>query len=145
MSCHVQTEECEVALYQGKEVTVMKKKGKRLRCLVYLSTQAEERTVEEKEKKQLRYIREYAKAHNIEIVKIYRRGILGQYEVNRHFNALLAKLHDGEADGILLANMGTVSTDEIDAYCKVGKVHAAGGQIVTVDEGNLDLKIKTAG
>lgn len=75
MSCHVQTEECEVALYQGKEVTVMKKKGKRLRCFVYLSTQAEERTVEEKEKKQLRYIREYAKAHNIEIVKIYRRCI----------------------------------------------------------------------
>lgn len=62
MSCHVQTEECGVALYRGKE------------------------------KKQLRYIREYAKAHNIEIVKIYRRGILGQYEVNRHFNALLEKL-----------------------------------------------------
>lgn len=123
----------------------MSKKREKLRCFVYLSTQAEERTVEEKEKKQLRYIREYAKAHNIEIVKVYRRGILGQYEVNRHFNALLAKLHNGEADGILLANMGTVSTDEIDAYCKVGKVHAVGGQIMTVDEGNLDLKIKMAG
>lgn len=34
MSCHVQTEECGVVLYQGKEVTVMKKKGKRLRCLI---------------------------------------------------------------------------------------------------------------
>lgn len=28
---------------------------------------------------------------------------------------------------------------------KVGKVRAVGGQIVTVDEGNLDLKIKMAG
>lgn len=122
----------------------MKKKGKKLRCFVYLSTKADERTVEEKERKQLRYIREYAKAHNIEIVRIYRRGILGQYEVNRHFNALLAKLYELEADGILLANMGCISADEVDAYCKVGKVHAVGGQIVTVDEGNLDLNIKTA-
>lgn len=122
----------------------MKKKGRKLRCFVYLSTKADERTVEEKEKKQLRYIREYAKAHNIEIVKIFRRGILGQYEVNRHFNALLAKLSDKEADGILLANMGCISAGEVDAYCKVGKVHAVGGQIVTVDEGNLDLNIKMA-
>ncbi len=122
----------------------MKKKGRKLRCFVYLSTNADERTVEEKEKKQLRYIREYAKAHNIEIVRIYRRGILGQYEVNRHFNALLAKLSDKEADGILLANMGCISAGEVDAYCKVGKVHAAEGQIVTVDEGNLDLNIKMA-
>ena len=121
-----------------------KKRRKPLECFVYLSTQADERMVDEKERKQLRYIREYAKAHNIEIVKVYRKGMLGQYEVNRHFNALVSKVHRGEAEGILLANMGAVSKDEIDAYNKVGKVHAAGGEIVTVDEGFLDLKIKIA-
>ena len=119
-----------------------KKRRKPLGCFVYLSTQADERMVDEKERKQLRYIREYAKAHNIQIVKVFRRGILGQNEVNRHFTALVSKIHRGEAEGILLANMGAVSKDEVDADSKVGKVHAAGGQIVTVDEGFLDLKIK---
>ena len=122
-----------------------KKKRKKLRCFVYLSTQAEEWLVEEKERKQLRYIREYAKAHNIEIVKVFRKGTLGQHEVNRHFNALLVKIRTGEAEGLLLASMRAVSSDEVDAYRKVGMIHAAGGQMVTVDEGFLDLKIKMAG
>ena len=122
-----------------------KKRRKKLRCFVYLSTQAEEWLVEEKERKQLRYIREYAKAHNIEIVKVFRKGTLGQHEVNRHFNALLVKIRTGEAEGLLLASMGAVSSDEVDAYRKVGMIHAAGGQMVTVDEGFLDLKIKMAG
>ncbi len=122
-----------------------KKKRKKLRCFVYLSTQAEEWLVEEKERKQLRYIREYAKAHNIEIVKVFRKGTLGQHEVNRHFNALLVKIRTGEAEGLLLASMGAVSSDEVDAYRKVGMIHAAGGQMVTVDEGFLDLKIKMVG
>lgn len=122
-----------------------KKRRKKLRCFVYLSTQAEEWLVEEKERKQLRYIREYAKAHNIEIVKVFRKGALGQHEVNRHFNTLLVKIRTGEAEGLLLASMGTVSSDEVDAYRKVGMIHAAGGQMVTVDEGFLDLKIKMAG
>lgn len=122
-----------------------KKRRKKLRCFVYLSTQAEEWLVEEKERKQLRYIREYAKAHNIEIIKVFRKGALGQHEVNRHFNALLVKIRNGEAEGLLLASMGAVSLDEVDAYRKVGMIHAAGGQMVTVDEGFLDLKIKMAG
>lgn len=123
----------------------MSKRRKKLKCLVYLSTQAEQKVVEEKERKQLRYIREYAKAHNIEVVKIFRKGILGQYEVNRHFHMLLEKIKAGEAEGLLLASMGSISADEVDAYRKVGMVHAVGGQIVTVDEGVLDLKIKMAG
>lgn len=122
-----------------------KKRRKKLRCFVYLSTQVEECLVEEKERKQLRYIREYAKAHNIEIVKVFRKGALGQHEVNRHFNALLVKIRTGEAEGLLLASMGAVSSDEVDAYRKVGMIHAVGGQMVTVDEGFLDLRIKMAG
>lgn len=122
-----------------------KKRRKKLRCFVYLSTQAEEWLVEEKERKQLRYIREYARAHNIEIVKVFRKGTLGQHEVNRHFNVLLVKIRTGEAEGLLLASMGAVSSDEVDAYRKVGMIHAAGGQMVTVDEGFLDLKIKMVG
>ena len=44
------------------------RKEKPLRAVVYLSAKGNEITIEQKEKNQLKYIREYAKAHNIKIV-----------------------------------------------------------------------------
>ncbi len=122
-----------------------KKKIKKINCFVYLAVDADERTVEAKEMKQLRYIKEYAAAHNIHIVKVYHKDILGQTVVNGHFRNMLQRLENKEADGILLANMGAISVGLADAYYKVGLVVASGGQIITVDEGNLSLNIKTLG
>ena len=122
-----------------------KKKTKRINCFVYLATDADECTVEMKEKKQLRYIKEYAAAHNIHIVKVYHKDVLGQTVVNGHFRNILKKLENREADGILLANMGVISVGLADAYYTVGLVVASGGQMITVDEGNLSLNIKTLG
>ena len=122
-----------------------KKKMKKINCFVYLAVDADERTVEAKEMKQLRYIKEYAAAHNIHIVKVYHKDILGQTVVNGHFRNMLQRLENKEADGILLANMGAISVGLADAYYKVGLVVASGGQIITVDEGNLSLNIKTLG
>lgn len=118
-----------------------KKRESRLRCIAYLSVDGDERIIEKKEEKQLRYIKEYAKAHNIEIVKVAHRSILSQYEVNRHFNALVAKIKAGEIDGIITSHMLAVSDGVADAYLKVGKVREAGGQMVTVDEGKLDMQL----
>lgn len=122
-----------------------KKKMKKINCFVYLAVDAEESTVEAKEMKQLRYIKEYAAAHNIHIVKVYHRDVLGQTVVNGHFRNMLQKLENKEADGILLANMGAISVGLADAYYKVGLVVASGGQMITVDEGNLSLNIKALG
>lgn len=58
---------------------------------------------------------------------------------------MLQKLENKEADGILLANMGTISVSLADAYYKVGLVVASGGQMITVDEDNLSLNIKSLG
>lgn len=54
-----------------------RKAKKNIRCIVYLATVADENTVDRKEQKQLRYIREYAKAHQLQIVKVFHRSILG--------------------------------------------------------------------
>lgn len=113
-----------------------------LKCIVYLSTGAELSSVKEKEGKQLKYIREYAKANHIEIIKIIHRGGLGQNEVNRQYDSIVSRIKNKFCDGILLANMASVSKDLFDAYNKVGKVIAAGGHILTVDEGNLKLPLK---
>ena len=42
---------------------------------------------------------------------------------------------------MLPAGMKYVSSDIEDAYSKIGMVKAAGGQFITVDEGNLGMNI----
>ncbi len=123
----------------------MKKNDKKIRCFVYLSVDADMRTTEMKEKKQLKYIKEYAKAHNCEIVKIYHKDVLGQGDVNRHFLHMVSRIRNKDAEGIVIANMGAISTGVADAYHKVGLVVEAGGQIITVDEGNLNLHLQQLG
>ena len=48
-----------------------KKREKTINCFVYLSTEGDINGAEVREIKQLRYIREYAKAHNIIIKKVF--------------------------------------------------------------------------
>ena len=42
---------------------------------------------------------------------------------------------------MIVAGMQYVSSDIEDAYSKIGMVKAAGGQFITVDEGNLGMNI----
>ena len=52
-----------------------KKREKTMNCFVYLSTEGDINGAESREIKQLRYIREYAKAHNIIITEITTKQI----------------------------------------------------------------------
>lgn len=114
----------------------------RICCIVYLSTEGDVFSVDKCEQKQLGYIQEYAKAHNVKIVKKMHRDVLGQADVNRHYDLMVEMIRRGVVDGIILANMMSVSSSVADAYYKVGKVKAAGGHIVTVDEGRLGMNVK---
>jgi hypothetical protein len=123
-----------------------KKKSKqveeRICCIVYLSTVGDTSSVDKREKKQLSYIQEYADAHNVKIVKKMHRDVMGQADVNHHFDIMVEMIRRGKADGIILANIMSVSSNVADAYYKVGKVKAVGGHIVTVDEGRLGMNVK---
>lgn len=119
-----------------------KVKEKRVECIMYLSTDGDMKNVELREKKQERYIREYAKAHNIRIIKTMHRDVLGQTDVNNHFVKMVEQIRNGNAQGIILASIMKISKNLPDAYRKVGLVHEAGGQMITVDEGRLGMKIK---
>lgn len=120
------------------------RKEKPLRAVVYVSTKGNEKTVEQKEKNQLKYIREYAKAHNIQIVKIMHRSIMGNYVVNTHFQKMVNMISKKEVDIILVSKISGIATDLEDAYRKIGKVIQSGGFIVTVDEGEMKLPIQMA-
>lgn len=118
-----------------------RKKEKRIVCVAYLSTESDFYTVEQQEKKQLKYIIGYAKVHNIEIKKVMHRNLLGQKDVDRHFAQMIAMIKKGYVNGIILSNMLAIAANIPDAYYKVGKVVDAGGHIVTVDEGRLGMYI----
>lgn len=120
------------------------RKEKSLRAVVYLSAKGNEITIEQKERNQLKYIREYAKAHNIKIVKIMHRSIMGNYVVNTHFQKMVNMIFKKEVEIILVSKISGIATDLEDAYRKIGKVIQAGGYIVTVDEGEMKLPIQMA-
>lgn len=122
-----------------------RKKDKRIKCFVYLSVDADKAITDFKEQIQLKYIREYARAHNITITKIYHRGIRMQSSTNKIWGKMIQNIYLGEEEGILIANMAAVARDLSDAYSKIGGVCSAGGVVITVDEGRLCLPIKMIG
>lgn len=119
-----------------------KEKQKRVKVIVYLSTDGDIYSTEGREDNQYRYISDYAKAHNLLIKIKARRGNEGQRGVNLHWKKMVDMIRAGKAEGILLANMAAVSVDVPDAYFKVGQVYAAGGAVYTVDEGKLEMPVR---
>ena len=119
-----------------------KKKEIHIECIAYLSTEGDVERAEKYENRQERYIREYAKAHNIDVVGIVRRHAFGMNDVNRQFREMAALIKKNRVDGVIVANMASVSADLEDAYRKVGMIKAAGGYMVTVDEGRLEMGIR---
>ena len=94
----------------------MKKKRnteKKVRCIVYISTVGDMQHVNQREQRQMRYISEYANGNNIEVVKVMRRNVLGQLDVNKHYDRMVQMVSEGFADGILIANMQLMMTDWI--------------------------------
>lgn len=94
------------------------------------------------EQRQMNYISDYAKGNNIEIVKVMQRNVLGQLDVNRHFDRLVQMISEGFVDGILIANMQFISKDIDDACRKIVKVSNVGGAIYSVDDGRLTFRFK---
>lgn len=119
-----------------------KRAEKPLRAIVYLSVKGKEKNIDNKEEKQLKYITEYANAHNIKIVKVMHRSILSDTVVNKHFSKMVSMILRKKADVILLSKMAGISSDIEDAYKKIGTAIQSGGYIVTVDEGELKLPIR---
>lgn len=118
------------------------RKEKRLRCIAYLSVEGDLRAVEMREKKQLRYLQDYAKAHGIDVCLVIRRNGMGHAMVNEHWKSMVSLIQKGNAEGILIANTEAVSSGIPDSFFKIGQVQEVGGVVVTVDEGRLNLPIR---
>lgn len=114
-----------------------RKKEKKRYCIAYLCATGEINQIARREKNQERYIREYAAAHNIEIVKVLHKDVLSMVMVWKHFVAMSHVIQKGQADGVIVSNMEEVSTGLSDAYAKIGLIREAGGDIISVDQKDL--------
>lgn len=118
--------------------------GKRTKCVAYLSSDGDIYSAEIRENKQLRYLRDYASAHNLDICTVVRRKGLGQKRVNEQWSQMVAMIQKGMIEGVLIANTEVVSSSIPDSFYKVGQVYEAGGIVITVDEGRLSMPVKRA-
>ena len=120
-------------------------KRKHVECIAILAVHCDMKKaekVEHLERQQEKYIRTYAKAHGIKIVGVLSNKGMGQLEINQLFYKALNAIGNRKIQGIIAINMRALSADLPDAYLKVGKVRAAGGEMITVDEGRLMLGIQ---
>ena len=111
-------------------------------CIMYLSTEGDIFKADYREKKQEKYIRDYAKAHGIIIAGSMHRDVLGMKDVDEHFLRMARLISNNRVQGVIVANMKAVSRDIIDAYNKVGLINMAGGVMISVDAGLMKLGLK---
>lgn len=116
-----------------------RKKKQIIECVEYLSVIAPVEKTYMLENKQRKYIREYVANKEYKIVGTMRRNGFSQRDVNKQWLELVAKIQRKQVQGVVIANMAAVAEDLPDAYKKVGQIIAAGGIIVTVDEGRLSM------
>lgn len=116
-----------------------RKRKKTIECIEYLSVKAPSEIVTKLENKQSRYIREYVANKEYCIVGTMRRNGFSQRDVNRQWDNIVAMIRNKRLQGVVVANMAAVAEDLPDAYKKIGQIVEAGGVIVTVDEGRLQM------
>ena len=116
----------------------MRRKKKTIECIEYLSVSAPLDKVDHLEDKQSKYIHEYVNM----IVGTERRHGFSQNDVDRQWHQIVDKIRKKQVDGVIVANMSVITDNLIDAFIKVAQVQAAGGIIVTVDDGRLAMQLR---
>ena len=120
------------------------REGQVVECVAFVVAKCDMQNVEQVRKLELQqeaYIRKYAKAQGVKVIGVIHGCGQAQFEVNKKFNQIVELIRKGRVQGIITINMRMLSHNLVDAYCKVGKVRSAGGEMITVDEGRLRLDI----
>lgn len=120
----------------------MRRKKKTIECIEYLSVKAPLDKVDYLENKQSKYIHEYVKNKEYMIVGTERRHGFSQNDVDRQWQQIVNKVRKKQVDGVIVTNMRAVTDTLVDAAIKIAQIQAAGGVVVTVDDGKLLLDIR---
>lgn len=114
---------------------------KKYDCIEYLSVVAPLEKVEYLENKQSKYIHEYVKNKEYRIVGDIRRNGLSQKHVYKQWQEIVYLIRKKLVDGVVISNLAAIAPNLPMAFMMIGKIIEAGGIIVTVDDGRLELDI----
>jgi fructose-1,6-bisphosphatase/inositol monophosphatase family enzyme len=120
----------------------MRRKRKTIECIEYLSVEAPLEKVDYLEDKQSKYIREYVRNKEYLVVGTERRHGFSRRDVDRQRMQIVNKVRKKQVDGVIVANMRAVTDSMVDAFIKVAQIQEAGGIVVTVDDGRLEMNIR---
>jgi hypothetical protein len=120
----------------------MRRKRKTIECIEYLSVEAPLEKVDYLEDKQSKYIREYVRNKEYLVVGTERRHGFSRRDVDRQWRQIANKVRKKQVDGVIVANMRAVTDSMVDAFIKVAQIQEAGGIVVTVDDGRLEMNIR---
>jgi fructose-1,6-bisphosphatase/inositol monophosphatase family enzyme len=120
----------------------MRRKRKTIECIEYLSVEAPLEKVDYLEDKQSKYIREYVRNKEYLVVGTERRHGFSRRDVDRQWMQIVNKVRKKQVDGVIVANMRAVTDSMVDAFIKVAQIQEAGGIVVTVDDGRLEMNIR---
>jgi hypothetical protein len=120
----------------------MRRKRKTIECIEYLSVEAPLEKVDYLEDKQSKYIREYVRNKEYLVVGTERRHGFSRRDVDRQWMQIVNKVRKKQVDRVIVANMRAVTDSMVDAFIKVAQIQEAGGIVVTVDDGRLEMNIR---
>lgn len=120
----------------------MRRKRKTIECIEYLSVEAPLEKVDYLEDKQSKYIREYVRNKEYLVVGTERRHGFSRRDVDRQWMQIVNKVRKKQVDGVIVANMRAVTDSMVDAFIKVAQIQEAGGIVITVDDGRLEMNIR---
>lgn len=120
----------------------MRRKRKTIECIEYLSVEAPLEKVDYLEDKQSKYIRDYVRNKEYLVVGTERRHGFSRRDVDRQWMQIVNKVRKKQVDGVIVANMRAVTDSMVDAFIKVAQIQEAGGIVVTVDDGRLEMNIR---
>ena len=115
---------------------------KKTKAIAYLAADAFSKRDEIKKAKQLKYIREYAKAHNLQIVKIVDISYLGKSMRREQIRKISNDIFLRKADAMIVTKVSVIADNIVEVYKIAGYLASVGGRLITVDEGELFLNIK---
>lgn len=115
---------------------------KKIRTIAYLGADAFTKGDEIKKAKQLKYISEYAKAHNLQIVKIVDTSYLGKTMRRNQVKQITEDIFNRKAEAMIVTKMQIIADNIDEVYTIAGNIASVGGRLITVAEGILSLNIR---
>lgn len=117
----------------------------KVKVIAFVSATGSINCIDRIEEHQLKQLKVFALKHNLKIVDtVYRSGV-NEANCMKKMRLIFNRIHNGEADAILIFNLNEVTKDITKAAMLIGDVTKANGSIISVKNGLLRINLENFG